>query len=191
MARRRKQKDSIVELIGSGIVLLSLYFYSKSNSWTVALIIFISLTLLLLLSAYVISSIKNQKLLKSGITRVDQMTGIEFENYLSVLFRKLGFETAITKSSGDYGADLILNKDGKKIVVQAKRYKKNVGIKAVQEISSAKLHYGGHEAWVVTNSGYTTAARELARTNHVKLFQSEDLIKWGLLVASQNSSVNR
>lgn len=191
MARRRKQKDSIVELIGSGIVLLSLYFYSKSNSWTVALIIFISLTLLLLLSAYIISSIKNQKLLKSGITRVDQMTGIEFENYLSVLFRKLGFETSITKSSGDYGADLILNKDGKKIVVQAKRYKKNVGIKAVQEISSAKLHYGGHEAWVVTNSGYTTAARELARTNQVKLFHREDLIKWGLLVASQNSSVNR
>lgn len=55
------------------------------------------------------------------------MTGREFEIYLSVLFRNLGYKVKLTKASGDYGADLILKKSGLSIVVQAKRYKKKWG----------------------------------------------------------------
>ncbi|RHW36020.1 hypothetical protein D1B31_18200 [Neobacillus notoginsengisoli] len=36
----------------------------------------------------------------------------------------------MTSKTADYGADLILQKDSKKIVIQAKRYNSNVGIKA-------------------------------------------------------------
>lgn len=180
MARRRKkQKDSLLELLVTAIFLLSIYIYIQSQSVMFAISTFVLMVVILVLILNVVISINNQKLLKSGIIKVDQMKGSEFEKYLGVLFRKLGYETKVTQSSGDYGADLILKRNGKKIVVQAKRYKKNVGIKAVQEISSAKLHYNAHEAWVVTNSYYTSAAKELARSNQVKLFHREDLISWG------------
>ncbi len=39
----------------------------------------------------------------------------------------------LTPETGDYGADLVLSKDGRKIVVQAKRWKNVVGIEAVQQ----------------------------------------------------------
>ncbi|MFW5434052.1 restriction endonuclease [Paenibacillus apiarius] len=90
--------------------------------------------------------------------------------------RAQGYKTQVTKAAGDYGADLVLQKEGKKIVVQAKRYNKNVGIKAVQEAQASIAHYGAEEAWVVSNSDYTAAAYDLAKSNKVKLINREALI---------------
>ena len=77
---------------------------------------------------------------------------------------------------GDYGADLILEKDGRKIVVEAKRYSKDVGISAVQEIAAAMPHYQADEAWIVTNRDFTEAASNLAKSNDVKLVNRTQLI---------------
>lgn len=82
----------------------------------------------------------------------------------------------VTSASGDYGADLVLKKDGKKVVAQAKRYSKDVGIMAVQEVIGAKSYYSANEAWVVTNSYFTKAARELAQTGSVRLVDRDELI---------------
>ena len=49
--------------------------------------------------------------------------------------------------TGDFGADL-----DNYIVVQAKRYSKKVGVKAVQEVVAAKAHYGCREGIVVTSN---------------------------------------
>ncbi|WP_053072151.1 restriction endonuclease [Rossellomorea marisflavi] len=84
---------------------------------------------------------REQKLKESGIREIDQMSGRNFEEYLRVLLGNLGFRVKVTPASGDYGADLVLTTSDQRIIVQAKRYKKNVGIKAVQEIASAKSHY--------------------------------------------------
>ncbi|WP_354005997.1 restriction endonuclease [Paenibacillus vini] len=103
--------------------------------------------------------------------------GVQFEQYLGNLFQAQGYKTKVTKAAGDYGADLILQKDAKKIVVQAKRYSKNVGIKAVQEAQASIAHYGAAEAWVVTNSDCTAAAYDLAKSNRVRLINRERLSK--------------
>lgn len=120
------------------------------------------------------------KLKKSGILNVDEMPGREFEEYLRVLFRERGYQVQLTPATGDFGADLILSVKNKKIVVQAKRYKKNVGLKAVQEISTAKNHFNADECWVVTNSYYTEPAKKLAASNKVRLVDRELLMKWML-----------
>lgn len=113
---------------------------------------------------------------KSGMHDIDYMDGFLFEEYLSVLFKKLGYKPQVTKRVGDYGADLIL-KGKKKIVVQAKRYRGKVGLKAVQEVYSAKAFYNCDEAWVVTNSIYTNQAKNLAKACNVKLIDREGLQK--------------
>jgi restriction system protein len=77
-------------------------------------------------------------------------------------------------------ADLILSAKGKKIIVQAKRYKKNVGVKAVQEIASAKSHYKADECWVITNSFFTEHAKKLASSNQVRLVDRKELMNWML-----------
>lgn len=141
-----------------------------------------------LLLKFVINTFRYQKLKQSGILNVDEMTGREFEEYLRVLFRERGYQVQLTPASGDYGADLILSAKDLKIVVQAKRYKKNVGLKAVQEISTAKSHFNADECWVVTNSHYTEPAKKLAASNRVRLVDRELLMKWMLEMKKSNET---
>lgn len=95
---------------------------------------------------------------------------------MKILFHSLGYQTTLTRYVGDYGTDLILKKDSKKIVVQAKRYSRDVGIQAVQEIAAALPHYEADEAWIVTNRDFTEAAYNLAKSNNVKLINRTQLM---------------
>lgn len=150
------------------------YWYTKSIETT---IVIVGVLIALIIVYTIIQAIqRKERLRKSGIEIIDKMDGIHFEHYLKELFLTQGYKVNVTKASGDYGADLILKNDNDKIVVQAKRYSKNVGIKAVQEISGAKTYYDGTEAWVVTNSYFTKAAKELASKLGVKLFDRDELI---------------
>lgn len=126
----------------------------------------------------IIQMLRQYKLRKSGILEVDKMSGRMFEAFLHALLKARGYDVRLTPPSGDYGADLILSTKDKKIIVQAKRYKKNVGIKAVQKIASAQSHYKADECWVVTNSFYTAQARKLAHSNRVKLIDRTQLMGW-------------
>lgn len=108
--------------------------------------------------------------------KIDKMTGEEFERFLMSLFKRMGYKVKGTPITNDYGADLILTKENK-TVIQAKRYKNNVGIRAVQEVISAREFYKADEAWVVTNNYFTPQARNLAHKTGVKLVDRKDLSK--------------
>lgn len=132
--------------------------------------------------AIILSFIKQQKfeekLRKSGIFEVDQMTGAVFEEYLKRLLQARGYKVRLTSASGDYGADLVLSINSKTIIVQAKRYKNKVGLKAVQEIVSAKSLYRADECWVITNNYFTAPAIKLGVANGVILIDRNQLIEW-------------
>ena len=112
---------------------------------------------------------------RSGILSVDQMDGVTFEHRLESLYEFLGYTVETTKTSGDFGADLVLVKNGERTVVQAKRYSSNVGLEAIQESVAAKAMYQATKAVVATNSYYTKAARELAAANNVELIERPQL----------------
>lgn len=118
-------------------------------------------------------------LLSSSITDIDLMEGYMFEDYLKILFFYLGYKVEQTQKSRDYGADLILvnPQTQKRIIVQAKRYNKPVGSKAVQEVLTAKLHYKADYSWVVSNQTFTYQAEVLARENNVRLIDRQELIE--------------
>jgi len=118
-----------------------------------------------------------KRLFRSGINNIDQMDGKTFEKYLESLFMKLGYRVERTKYVGDYGADLVVRKDGIKTIIQAKRYKNKVGVKAIQEAVAAKGYYKCQKAMVVTNSFYTKQAINLAGANEVALWDRKDLVK--------------
>jgi HJR/Mrr/RecB family endonuclease len=60
-----------------------------------------------------------------------------------------------------------------------------VGNKAVQEVAAARIHEQDDYAAVVTNSRYTSAARQLAATNGVLLLHHSDLRDIDELLESQ------
>ncbi|MEZ2240568.1 restriction endonuclease [Microcoleus sp.] len=125
------------------------------------------------IAALVFDTIKEEESKKilsdSGILEVDAMTGKEFEKFLEIHFKNLGYSVNLTQDSQDYGADLVLYKDGAKTVVQAKRSKNPVGIKAVQEVAGAVRHYNGNKGRVITNNRFTENACKLAKSNDVEL----------------------
>jgi hypothetical protein len=108
--------------------------------------------------------------------QIDGMTGEEFEHFLGGRFRQLGYATRVTQLSGDYGADLLLDRDGRKTVVQAKRWRARVGIEAIQQVHAARGYYGARAAMVVSSSYFTEAAKTLARKLNVELIDRTDLM---------------
>lgn len=129
--------------------------------------------------------------LRNGLTidDIDMMTGIEFEHFLCRLFSEDGYKATITKASNDQGADLILEKNGNRIVVQAKRYLNAVSNSAIQEVVAAKAIYRCVNAMVVTNSYFTKSAIILAMSNKVTLYDREKL-KDKLEDYNQNVSID-
>lgn len=131
---------------------------------------------------------KKSSFLIAKMNDIDLMDGVQFEKFLALLFQLRGYKVLPTKTSGDFGADLILKKSGRCIIVQAKRYSKPVGLKAVQEVNSAIKVYKAHEAWVVTNNEFTKSAITLARVNDVRLIGRKELIN---LIKQCKSSSSR
>lgn len=113
--------------------------------------------------------INDEKIKLYNISQLDFLTGTEFELYLKSLFENMGYEVSLTKGSGDYGVDLILSKNGKKTIVQAKCYNHTVGVKAIQEVIGGREHYKIYDAMVVTNNYFSREAENLALENNVTL----------------------
>jgi restriction system protein len=125
----------------------------------------------------VIAVYRRWRLASSGIYEIDRLSGAVFEQYLELLFRRLGWRVERTRAAGDYGGDLVVSRDGARTVVQAKRYSKPVGVRAVQEVVAAKRAYDCTEAMVVTNSRFTKQAAHLAGKNDVELWDRDVLVR--------------
>jgi HJR/Mrr/RecB family endonuclease len=113
---------------------------------------------------------KREFRVKKKFKKIELMNEYEFEEYLSEVFKELGYKVKRTKFSNDQGTDLLLSKQGFKTVVQTKKYSYPVSNKSVQEVISAKQFYGCDRAIVVTNSIFTRSAKELAKKCRVKLW---------------------
>lgn len=115
----------------------------------------------------------------SGIDEIDNMDGRTFERRLEVLFRDMGHQVQLTKETGDFGADLVVRRNGGVAVVQAKCFgpDRRVGIDAVQQVTGAVRYYNAREALVVTNREFTGAAVQLAASNNVVLWDRQVLVR--------------
>lgn len=120
----------------------------------------------------------------------ETMSPYDYEHYCARLIENAGWQTSVTKGSGDQGIDVIATKNGFTMVVQCKMYSTPVGNKAVQEASAGKGFIQADAAIVVTNNSYTPSARQLAATLEVKLLHHEELWKINEIFQS-HTEVNR
>lgn len=108
---------------------------------------------------------------KKSLEYVDQLEGLEFEEYISQLLLKLGYiEVEKTKASGDFGIDILAEKDFITYAIQCKLYTNKLGIESVQEAYAGKKHYDRNVAIVITNSFFTESAISLAKDTGVILW---------------------
>jgi restriction system protein len=109
---------------------------------------------------------------------IDAMDGVEFEGYVAARLGRAGWRVRLTPPVGDYGVDLIAEKDDQCVAVQCKRYGKPVGIAAVQQVVSGSRHHGCTRSIVVSNQEFTAAAKQLAHTHGCQLIGRKTLRAW-------------
>lgn len=102
---------------------------------------------------------------------IDLMAGHDFEYYCAELLRQQGFlEVEVTKGSGDYGIDILAEKDGVTYAIQCKRYTAPVGVKAIQEAYAGRDYYDRMVGAVLTNQYFTQPAVEAAKKLKILLW---------------------
>ena len=102
---------------------------------------------------------------------MDEMEGAEFEKFCARLLEKRGFiDVNITKASGDFGVDILAEKEGVTYAIQCKRYADPVGVKAVQEAYAGREYYDRMVGAVLTNQYFTAPAVEAARKLKILLW---------------------
>jgi len=115
---------------------------------------------------------------RAGMIEIDGMSGVEFEGYVAARLRRAGWQVRFTPAVGDYGVDLIAEKDGKSVAIQCKRHGNSVGVAAVQQVVSGARHHGCTKSIVVSNQEFTQAAKQLAFTHGCQLIGRKALQAW-------------
>lgn len=132
------------------------------------IVVLILLVIIFLVSVFVITRKYRRKY---DIRSLDEIEGHEFEYYCAELLKKRGFEeVSVTKGSGDYGVDVLAEKDGVTYAIQCKAYTTPVGVKAVQEAYAGREFYDCMVGAVLTNQYFTKPAVEAAKKFKILLW---------------------
>ncbi len=112
-----------------------------------------------------------QRARRRRVEAYDLMEGHDFEYYCAELLKQNGFlEVEVTRGSGDYGIDILAEKDGVTYAIQCKCYTAPVGVKAVQEAYAGRDYYDRMVGAVLTNQYFTQPATEAAKKLKILLW---------------------
>ncbi len=121
---------------------------------------------------------------EDGSTNLAAMGWEEFEHLVRELFEKefasRGGEVNVTQASKDGGVDAIaFDPDpisGGKIVIQAKRYTRTVGVSAVRDLYGTVLSEGASKGILVTTADYGPEAHKFATGKPITLLSGGNLL---------------
>lgn len=134
----------------------------QQTDLTILSIIIISIVSLVLFTAgflYLIHRIRSNR--RAG--EMDEMDGHAFEYFCAGLLERHGFiDVEVTRGSGDFGVDILAEKDGVTYAVQCKRYQGPVGVDAVLRTYAGRDYYERMVGVVMTNQYFTAPAVEAA-----------------------------
>jgi restriction system protein len=109
-----------------------------------------------------------------------ELTPGEFEALITNLFTKMGLETKLTQASRDGGVDCVAWDMrpivGGKVIVQAKRYKRTVGVSAVRDLYGTVMNEGAAKGILVATSGYGKSAFQFANNKPLELVDGAGLL---------------
>lgn len=107
-----------------------------------------------------------------------QLTGHEFEGLVGQVYRELGYRVRENPHrSADGGIDLIIDRDGERLVVQCKRWQQPVSVKGVRELWGVKHAMRASGAIFVTTATFTSAARSWGTKAGVVLVDGTHLLR--------------
>jgi restriction system protein len=101
-----------------------------------------------------------------------------FEAYVAALFRQKGYRVVLRGGSGDHGVDLeLIGREGRRAVVQCKRYQNTVGEDVVRDLYGTLVHEQAGRAFLVTTAEVSDAARQWAFSKPITLIDGPTLVQ--------------
>lgn len=135
-----------------------------SQKWIIAGVIFALFLVIFLMVVYLLRR-------RRRVDFIDGMEGHDFEYFCAQLLKKRGFEeVTVTRGSGDFGVDILAEKEGITYAIQCKCYSESVGVKAVQEAYAGRDYYDRMVGVVLTNQYFTAPAVEAAKKLKILLW---------------------
>lgn len=115
-----------------------------------------------------------------AIRDLQRLDHAEFEEYIALIYRKMGFEARLRGKStaSDDGIDIEARKDGQYVVIQCKRYSSTIGAPMIREFYGAVVSEGAHKGVFVTTSAFSEPAREWAVGKSIELIGSQEITEW-------------
>ncbi len=142
-------------------------FLNSIDIATLKIIMIIVIVIVLALAIVLI--VRN--IIRSRPHKMDELEGHEFEYYCADLLKKQGFlDVEVTKGSGDFGADILAEKDGVTYAFQCKCYDKPIGVHAIEEIYAGRDYYDRMVGVVMTNQYFTAPAVKMAEKFNILLW---------------------
>lgn len=115
------------------------------------------------------------------LSKLQTLSGIQFENLCQLLLQKIGFSVETTSISGDGGIDLIATYDKPffkgKYIVQCKRYSGNVGVPIIRDLYGVVMAERANKGILITTSNYTDSAIEFSIDKNLELIAGDDLFR--------------
>lgn len=117
----------------------------------------------------------------NGSRVLHDMDPIEFEVLVKDLLTKMGFQTSMTKITGDGGIDIdAYNPEpivGGKVVVQCKRYAGTIGSPVIRDLYGAMTSVRASKGILITTSDFSVEARRFAEDKPLELINGRQLVQ--------------
>lgn len=122
-------------------------------------------------------AIRIRSLKMTKIKELQDVSPREFENIIALLFKNLGYEVKQTPYTNDGGKDAIAWMNGKKYVIECKRYAENaaIGRPMVQKFHSALIDEKAVGGYFVTTSKFAQTAIDYGKKHNLTLIDGNSL----------------
>ena len=121
------------------------------------------------------------------LSKLDNTSGREFEEFVIELFKKLGYSTTVTNRSKEYGCDMMLQQSNYRVAVQTTRSESELTFTSVQRVLDSSRKYDSQMSVVITNNKFLSSAKNLAKIKNVVLIDRKKLLE---LIDLSNLPVN-
>lgn len=149
--------------------------FSKFLQYIVPIIFIIGACVSSFKSKHRVKLLDNQ----SGIESIRDMSWQDFELLVGEAFRRKGFVVRENGGGGaDGGIDLVLTKNGKKSIVQCKRWKTfSIGVPLIRELYGVMTSERANDCIFVSSGNYTAEARLFAEDKPIWLIDGSELLE--------------
>jgi ssDNA-binding Zn-finger/Zn-ribbon topoisomerase 1 len=124
--------------------------------------------------------IEHQKMLWLEETRklefLLQLDPQRFQELMWLLFRKLGWEVKETPFSQDGGSDGLLIRGATSMILQCKRYRKDIGEPTIRDLYGTYTHLKANGAILVTTGRISDPAKKFAQDKNIEMYDGETLL---------------